>query len=68
MGANKERRTGNIPGAFFSDAQSFGGLDDGSRTPASPAQDLHRHGPRCYDFHVFCMTCGLDILGLVDQN
>ena len=39
-----------------------------ARALASPAQDLHRHGPRYYNFPYFCMNCGLEKLGLVDQN
>ena len=39
-----------------------------ARAPASPAQGLHRHGPRYFNFPYFCMTCGLEKLGLVDQN
>ena len=39
-----------------------------ARAPASPAQGLHHHGPRYLDFPYFCMTCGLEKLGLVDQN
>ena len=36
--------------------------------PASPAQDLHHHGPRYFNFNYFCTMCGLETLGLVDQN
>ena len=39
-----------------------------ARAPASPAQGLHYHGPRYFIFSYFCMTCGLEKLGLVDQN
>ena len=38
------------------------------RAQASPAQGLHRHGARHFNFTYFCMTCGLEKLGLVDQN
>ena len=38
------------------------------RAPASTAQGLHHHGPRYFDFPYFCMTCGLEKLGFVDQN
>ena len=48
------------------DAQGFGRLD--ARVPASPAQALHHHGPRYFDFPYFCTMCGLEKLGLVDQN
>ena len=39
-----------------------------ARASASPAQGLHCHGPRYSNFHNFFMTCGLEKLGLVDQN
>ena len=38
-----------------------------TRAPASTAQGLH-HGPRYYNLPYFCMICGLEQLGLVDQN
>ena len=50
-----KRRTGKIPGAFFGDAQSFGRIDAGSRASFT-SSGLHRHGPRCYILHRFCMT------------
>ena len=39
-----------------------------ARAPASPAQGLHRHGPRYFNFPYSCAMCGLEKLGLVDQN
>ena len=39
-----------------------------ARAPASPAQGLHYHGPRYFNFAYFCTMCGLEKLGLVDQN
>ena len=39
-----------------------------ARAPASPAQGLHHHGPRYFNFPYFCTMCGLEKLGLVDQN
>ena len=39
-----------------------------ARAPASPAQGLHYHGPRYFDFSYFCTMCGLEKLGVVDQN
>ena len=57
---HKERRTGKIRGAL-----------DGwmlARAPASPAQGFHHHGPRYFKFSYFCTMCGLEKLGLVDQN
>ena len=61
--ANKERTTDKIRGAFLKDAQ---GLDDWmlARAPALPAHGLHHHGPRCFSFLHFCITCGLEKLGL----
>ena len=38
------------------------------RVSASPAQGLHHHGLRYFNFSYFCMTCDLEKLGLVDQN
>ena len=38
-----------------------------ARTPASPAQGLHHHGPRYFNFSYFCTMSGLEKLGL-DQN
>ena len=39
-----------------------------ARAPASPAPGLHHHGPRYFNFSYFCTLCGLEKLGLVDQN
>ena len=39
-----------------------------ARAPASAAQGLHHHGPRYFNFSYFCTMCGLEKLGLVDQN
>ena len=41
-----------------------------ARAPASPAQGLHHHRPRYFNFLYFCTMCaGLEKLGLlVDQN
>ena len=39
-----------------------------ARAPASPAQGLHHHGPRYFNFPYFCTMCGLGKHGLVDQN
>ena len=39
-----------------------------ARAPTSPAQGLHHHGPRYFNFPYFCTMCGLEKLGLVDQN
>ena len=39
-----------------------------ARAPPSPAQGLHHHGPRHFNFIYFCTMSGLEKLGLVDQN
>ena len=39
-----------------------------ARAPVSPAQGLHNHGPRYFNFSYFCTMGGLEKLGLVDQN
>ena len=39
-----------------------------ARAPASPAQGLHHHGSRYFNFPYFCTMCGLENLGLVEQN
>ena len=64
---HKERRTGKIRRAFSRMHRAL----DGSvlaRAPASPAQGLNHHGPRYFIFSYFCTMCGLEKLGLVDQN
>ena len=64
---HKERRTGKIRGAF---SKMYRALDGWmlARAPASPAQGLHHHGLRYFNFSYFCTLCGLEKLGLVDQN
>ena len=64
---HKERRTGKSRGAFSKMHRALGGWML-PRTPASPAQGLHRHGPQYFNFPYFCTVCGLEKLGLVDQN
>ena len=61
---HKERRTGKIHGAF---SRMYRALDVWmlARAPASPAQGLHHHGPRYFNFPYFCTLCGLEKLGLV---
>ena len=39
-----------------------------ARALASPAQGFHHHGPRFFYLPYSCMTCGLEKLGLVDEN
>ena len=62
-----ERRTGKIRGAFSRTHRALDGWML-AREPASPAQGLHHHGPRYFIFSYFCKMCGLENLGLVDQN
>ena len=67
--ANKERRTGKIRGAFFRDAQGVGRLDAGSRAgltssrPPPPWTSVFQ-----FPFFLYKVMCGLEKLGLVDQN
>ena len=63
----KERRTGKIRGAFLRMHRALDGWTL-ARAPDSSAQDFHYHGPRYFNFPYFCMMCGLEKLGLVDQN
>ena len=65
--ANKERRTGKIRGAFSGMHRALDGWML-ARAPASPNQGLHHHEPWYFIFFILCMTCGLEKLGLVDQN
>ena len=64
---HKERRTGKIHGTF---SRMHRALDDWvlTRAPASPAQGLHHHGPRYFNFPYFCTMYGIMRLGFVDQN
>ena len=39
-----------------------------ARALASPAQGLHHHGPRYFNFPYSCTMCGLEKLAIVDQN
>ena len=69
----KERRTGKIREAFSRMHRALDGWMCGhtymlARAPASPAQGLHHHGPRYFNFPYFCTMCGLEELGLVGQN
>ena len=64
---HKERRTGKIRGAFSRMHRALDGWML-ARASASPAQGLHHRGPRYFNFSDFCTLCGLEKLGLVDQN
>ena len=63
----KERRTGKIRGSFSRMHRALDGWMM-ARAPASPAQDLHHHGPWYFNFPCFCKMYGLKKLGLVYQN
>ena len=64
---HEEQRTGKIRGAFSRMHRALDGWML-ARTPASPDQGLHHHGPRYFDFPYFCTMCSLEKLGPVDQN
>ena len=64
---HKERRTGEIRGAFSRMHRALDGWIL-ARAPASPAQGLHHYRPRYFTFSYFCTMCGLGELGLVDQK
>ena len=58
--ANKERRTGELHGAFFRDACGFGQIDD--KTP-SPQEEL-RVLRKCYKEHtMYSVECRGDTRG-----
>ena len=68
--SHKERLTGKIRGAFSRMHRILNGWML-ARAPASPAQGLRHHEPRYFNFPYFpyfCTMCGLEKLGLVDQN
>ena len=64
---HKERRTGKICGTFSRIHRALDGWIC-ARAPASPIQGLHHHGPPYFNFPYFCTICGLEKLGLVDQE
>ena len=64
---HKERRTGKIRGDFSRIHRALDGWML-ARAPASPAQRLHHHEPLYFNFPYICTMCGLEELGLVDQN
>ena len=55
-----DRRTGKIREAFSRMHRALDGWML-ARAPASPAQGLHHHGPRYFNFPYFCTMCGLPI-------
>ena len=62
-----ERRTGKVRGAFSRMHRALDGWVM-ARAPASPAQGLHHHGPRYFNFPYFCTMCGLEKLGIVGSK
>ena len=62
-----ELRTGKMRGAFSRMHRALDGWML-ARAPASPAQGLHHHGPRYFNFPYFCKMWCLEKLGIVDQN
>ena len=64
---HKERQTDNICGAFSRMHRALDGWILAC-APAPPAQGLHHHGPRYLNCSYFCTMCGLEKLGLIDQN
>ena len=63
---HKERRMGKFRGAFSRMHRALDGWML-ARAPASPAQGLHHHRPRYFNFPYFCTMCHLEKLVLVDQ-
>ena len=61
-----ERRTGKIRGAFSRMHRALDGRML-ARAPDSPAQGLHHHGPRYFNFPYFCTVtmCDLEKLGIL---
>ena len=61
---HKERRTGKIHGPFSGMLKA---LDAWmlARAPASPAQGLHHHGPRYFNFLIFVQCVALRNLNLL---
>ena len=65
--SHKERRTGKIRGAFSRMHRALDGWML-ARAPASPAQGLHHHGLRYFNFPYLYTMYGIEKLGLVDRN
>ena len=69
--ANKERRMSKMRGAFSGMHRALAGWML-ARAPASPAQGLHHHGPRYFNFPCFCTMCSasrdLDLLIKTDWS
>ena len=63
---HKERRTGKIRGAFSGMHRALDGWML-ARAPDPPAQGLHHHGPRYFNFLIFEKCVALRSW-IVDQN
>ena len=63
---HKERRTARFVGLARMQRALNGWML--ARAPASAAQGVHHHRLRYFNFPYFCTMCGLEKLGLVDQN
>ena len=61
---HKERRTGKICGAFSGMHRDLDGWMP-ARAPASPAQGLHHHGPRYFNFLIYVQCVALRNLDLL---
>ena len=61
---HKERGTGKIRGAFSRMYRALDGCKL-ARAPASPAQGLHHHGPRYFNFLIFVSCVALRNLDLL---
>ena len=61
---HKERRTGKIRGAFSEMHRTLDGWML-ARAPAPPAQGLHHHGPRHFNFFIFLQCVALRNLDLL---
>ena len=61
---HKERRTGKIRGAFSRIHRALDGWML-ARAPASPAQGLHHHGPRYFNFLISVQCVALRNLDLL---
>ena len=55
---HKERRMGKIPGTFSGMHRTLDGWML-ARAPAPPAQGLHHHGPRYFNFLIFVQCVAL---------
>ena len=61
---HKERRTGKTRELFSGMHRALDGWML-ARAPAPPAQGLHHHGPRIFNFHIFLQCVALRNLDLL---